>query len=207
MMHMPIQVERFLALSDSELTLPSCFVHERKHKVAKRWMNNCVNTSIAYDGSMLREISCSHLAALEALGASDFFEYGSSKWVVAPGAIAQELAPTFGPSVVHCCRRARANIFEHVSVGDIVSGFSNGTEFLGKLALILSVEDVCMAVLELYTCSEAHERWTVWDTHVSKLRLVHLNDISAAAVWAPCGRSITVLRSPNGSRIPYRLQP
>ena len=45
--------------------LPSCRVHERKHRVVKRYANDVANT-VAYEKSAFGEVLCHNLADLEA---------------------------------------------------------------------------------------------------------------------------------------------
>jgi len=46
--------------------LPSCFTHERKHKLIKRYMTNIFNTR-SYETSILQEVACHELADLQIL--------------------------------------------------------------------------------------------------------------------------------------------
>ncbi len=57
LMQLPRELGRFA-------TLLSCWVHERKHKMAKRFCNEQRNTH-RYEASILSEVTCQHFAALK----------------------------------------------------------------------------------------------------------------------------------------------
>ena len=62
-LHFPFHVRKFEAKGLGRM-LPSCFVQERKHKVAKRYGENISNTS-KFETSILQEILCHDLAQLQ----------------------------------------------------------------------------------------------------------------------------------------------
>ena len=56
--HIPRQLKLFAFLI-------SCFVHERKHKIAKRWaVPLCIANKRAYDRTLLEECTCAHIQSL-----------------------------------------------------------------------------------------------------------------------------------------------
>ena len=58
MLHLPRQLARFSFLI-------ACFVHERKHKVAKRWaVPLCIAKQRSYDRTLLEECTMAHINAL-----------------------------------------------------------------------------------------------------------------------------------------------
>lgn len=63
LLHFPFHVRKFEAKGLGRM-LPSCFVQERKHKVAKRYGENISNTS-KFETSILQEILCHDLAQLQ----------------------------------------------------------------------------------------------------------------------------------------------
>lgn len=63
LLHLPFHVKKFEAKGLGRM-LPSCFVQERKHKVAKRYAENICNTS-KFESSILQEIICHDLAQLK----------------------------------------------------------------------------------------------------------------------------------------------
>lgn len=52
-------------------TLLSCFVHERKHRMVKRYANDIVNTRV-FELSVLNEVTCHHLSTLLLESTFDF---------------------------------------------------------------------------------------------------------------------------------------
>jgi hypothetical protein len=61
-LHLPMYLQRYGML-------PNCFVHERKHKLPKRFANEVKNTKWSWDASVLREVTCHHLCHLDGVGA------------------------------------------------------------------------------------------------------------------------------------------
>ena len=60
MLHIPRQLERFKFLI-------ACFVHERKHKVVKRWaVQLCTGNDRNYERSLLEECTLAHFNSLKA---------------------------------------------------------------------------------------------------------------------------------------------
>ena len=52
-------------------TLLTCFVHERKHKLVKKYANDIKRTSV-FEHSVLKQVTCQHLANLSAHDSFDF---------------------------------------------------------------------------------------------------------------------------------------
>ena len=63
LVHFPTHLEKFGML-------PTCFVHERKHRVAKRYANHIQNTQ-GFEKSVLSELVCHDLAVLKTSGIFD----------------------------------------------------------------------------------------------------------------------------------------
>jgi hypothetical protein len=70
LVHFPAHLHKFGML-------PTCFVHERKHRVAKRYSNPIQNTSV-FEKSVLSELVCHDLAVLKTPGIFKF-EVGLNK--------------------------------------------------------------------------------------------------------------------------------
>ena len=60
LVHLPTHLAKFGFL-------PTCWVHERKHKLVKRYMGSVFNTA-AYEASVLTEVACHELSELAAMG-------------------------------------------------------------------------------------------------------------------------------------------
>ena len=59
MLHLPRQLKRFAFLI-------ACFVHERKHKIAKRWaVPLCLAKRCDYNRSLLEECTLAHIQSLK----------------------------------------------------------------------------------------------------------------------------------------------
>ena len=186
---------------DSFKSLPTCWVCERKHKNPKRWLNSTVNTSIDFDRSAFRDVTATHITKAK----RDIFD-----WVglvpplrKAPPDVLQHFRAVFGPA---CCftvaRVARASDFEHICAGDVVEGYNGTAAFLGKVATHVRVDETedCFSILELWTCTESKETYTVWDASAPTRAFVRTTDIMCASIWAKSGSCIKVLKSSRSRR-------
>ena len=63
-LHLPMYLQKYGML-------PNCFVHERKHKLPKRFANEVNNTKWNWDASVMREVTSFRLCHLDGIGAKD----------------------------------------------------------------------------------------------------------------------------------------
>ena len=178
--------------------LPNCFVHERKHKQAKRFGNEVRNTSSNWDASVLREVTNHRLSALT--GA----RFATDAGLISPHAVngkmlallQQELglypADSFATAVC-----ARINEWEHCCKNDVVMLKGDGQAIVGQVAWHASVT----IANEVHTLSCL----TQWDaisngTWSSKWRrspahfLCMTSEITCSLVWAGSGDVVSTLQ-------------
>ena len=122
--------------------LPNCFVLERKHRAVKRFANQIQNTSRDYSTSVLREVTCRHIAKLQ-LPTARHFE--SDPCLIEPktpsARVRDMLQAEFGNGNVMVSRTARFNKWEKVSQGDLVM-YQLGTSYgIGRVVLLASIAD------------------------------------------------------------------
>ena len=200
MMHLPEWLER----------LVTCWALERHHKVVKRFMECMPNTSIHYDKSILREATCHHVEVLKSMQAGDFFDVGLIHATAPCPPIIGLFETVFGTSVaLGVAHKARCNIYEIVSRGDIVMGAVSGCDFLGRVVEHCSttttttkgVEVQNFTILETWVCKESAATYTRWCTRSPELAMVPLNAILGACTWAMDGEfECVVLRGPRVRR-------
>ena len=63
-LHLPMYLQKYGML-------PNCFVHERKHKLPKRFANEVKITKWNWDASVMREVTSFRLCHLDGIGAKD----------------------------------------------------------------------------------------------------------------------------------------
>jgi len=63
-LHLPMYLQKYGML-------PNCFVHERKHKLPKRFANEVKHTKWNWDASVMREVTSFRLCHLDGIGAKD----------------------------------------------------------------------------------------------------------------------------------------
>ena len=116
--------------------LLACFVHERKHRMIKRYQNDVRNT-IAFDKSVIAEVLCQQFAELSR--ASSFkLDVGVIGPRAAPKKLAnfirEELDVPIGVAITTGAQ-GRVSRFEVCSRGDVVLFLSNDAVMIGELYL------------------------------------------------------------------------
>ena len=133
--------------------LLSCFVHERKHRMVKRWTGDHKNNQ-GYERSILAEICCQHLADL----------HPRVKFLLEPhlleptkqctAAAASRLRAVCGiPATVEvrAARRARVNEYEVSHVRDVVLFHDNGRTCVGELWFFFASPTMTYCILSCWT--------------------------------------------------------
>ena len=127
----------------------SCFVHERKHKMLKRYLNDIRNT-IVFEKSVLSEATCHHIQAM--IAKSFNFETGLLKPRKASRATAAfilELLELPAGTPVMTSSTARHRPLATSSVGDVVLyNDPDGYMTAGQVWTHLSVDGVPVTVFQ-----------------------------------------------------------
>ncbi|CAE7341309.1 unnamed protein product [Symbiodinium sp. CCMP2592] len=87
--HMTMHLPEFLSRHGRLL---SCFVHERKHKLVKRFANNMKDTSRSYEATVLREtLAAQFLAMQDELPQGDVRLIGKRRWTKAMASLIRDV--------------------------------------------------------------------------------------------------------------------
>ncbi len=122
--------------------LPSCFVHERKHRLPKRFANEVKNTKWNWDASVLREVTCFHLCHLDGIGALDVSLTDARPCKKHLQALLQQefnVPDGCVDVVVATGREARFNQWEKCSRGDLCMVKSGDGVVIGRCGFHASV--------------------------------------------------------------------
>ena len=178
---------------------PACFVLERKHKVPKRFANEVRNTSGAWETSVLREVTCHHLAALTTNMQHFAIEVGlqspHSRRLVP---LLQEDLGVGAVAVFATAKTARINAWERCSKGDVVL-FTDiaGHDHVGNVELHVSVRDgggqAFVSVVQMWSHISNGPRSSKWRRRSDAGEYIMTEDIKCCVVWGGTDDIATVL--------------
>ena len=141
--HLPRELDRFA-------TLLSCWVHERKHKMVKRFCNEQRNTE-RYEASTLSEVTCQHLAALKHKAKFDY------RVMLCPPSrdmgprlasrLREELHLPDGLALA-TSKRGRISEFEVISIRDVVL-YTNGVAWAFRSRWMLAPTCLCLSIIHI----------------------------------------------------------
>ena len=174
--------------------LPNCFALERKHKVPKRFGNELFNTSQKWEASVLREVTCHHMAKLK--HEHHFVaDVGLLNPRVPSKVVLAKLRAELGDHAFETAAVARINQWETVAKEDVVRFVEDGVGGVGQVSFHIWVgKRVCRTVLSQWTLLEEAVGYSKW-RRSSTPRLVFTEDILEALVWGDGGQDLaTVLR-------------
>ena len=168
----------------------NCLVHERKHKCIKKFANQLYNTSIDWDQSILREVTCGHATRLVN---APFSQFAASACLhsgrVPSKKLHASLAPIIGDfprDAVNVSRCARVSRYEKATVRDIVSVGTAEPPILGEIMFHVSVTSggttQCASVLRELSIESAHAgcwKCRKLPGHI----VVETQDIQTALIW------------------------
>ena len=176
-------------------TLFSCFVHERKHKMIKRYANPVLNTRArkdvgAFEVSVLSEVTSHHLHVLTD-GASLSIKPGLVNPYKAKASTMSTLEELFGSNMVdHVASAARFNEFETCGVGDVVlvRGIGGHAFVAAQVWVHVSVQGQARSILSCWTLKaflEEHHaaEWLIAENPM----VVNTEDIMSTVTWMNAG--------------------
>ena len=111
--------------------LPNCCLHERKHRMPKRFANHNTNITSAWDSSITTDVTCHHLQVLQ--GDDGRFDVRSS-WIQAHAPskrILNALVSLFGEGNYMVANHARSPTYEQFCRRDMVIYREAGAQTLG----------------------------------------------------------------------------
>jgi hypothetical protein len=144
LVHLPHQLAHFGVL-------PTCWVHERKHKMVKRYANDITNT-VVFERSVTNEVTAHHLADLHVTQAFDLGVHlirGKS----APRKMHAFLTAELGMPIVKCRTAVTARTSEHTTChkGDVVILSKPDGFDIGMVWFHADVEGECISLVSVWT--------------------------------------------------------
>lgn len=182
MIHFPMHLERFGCL-------PSCFAHERKHKMVKRYSNDVHNT-LVFERSIIGQV-CGH--TLYNLSQPGLFRLDArlSQRRTAPAKVkailSQELGLQLNDDQCHVCVEAHLAKGGVCSKDDVVFVRTEGQSHcqVGQVWLHTEVSGVTLSVVSLWTFTSADAvRGTSDWKMCSEPRLIETVRIVSSASWS-----------------------
>ena len=177
--------------------LQNCFVHERKHKLPKRFANHNTNITSEWDTSLIRDVTCHHLSSLH--DDDGRFEVKSSLIGAhdAPSTVRTALEAQFGPGNYKVASAARGPTYEKFSVHDVVyyheaASHSDGTasHLAGKVGMLMSAEvhgeTIPVVLMEGYAHVRRTSRGDEWRAS-GMMKVCHLDAIVGAVIYRSLG--------------------
>jgi hypothetical protein len=179
--------------------LLNCFVHERKHRIPKRFANEVRNTNSDWDASVMREVTAYRLSHLHSLGFGEtsvalLDPHPPSKKLVA---LLQQVLEVGAGATFATSRRVRLDQWEKCTVGDLVLQICDGCMTVGVVEWHAS----CDVAGEVYIISSLR----VWEfisgsdrswkyRRTLESHLCTTEEIKCTLIYAGAGEIATVLK-------------
>ena len=183
--HMGLHLGEFLHRHG---TLISCWVHERKHKLIKRFATQTSDTSKGYDGNLLKDVLAAQMKAIQ-------HELPSTEVRLLQKRPATRSMTALLREALRCnaaCFQARTAVHSggfECSAGDVVVFKLSGREHVAKVEFHAEVDD------RMYTCITP---WQYVDNHMYRVRhesmLVDTACICGCCIWSMKDDSALVAR-------------
>ena len=173
--------------------LLACFVHERKHKVVRRYGTPVLNTR-NFERTILEEITCHHLCSLSCDGTLNFRhglvnERQPDRETMAAllGLLSVDVR-----EVEAIATESRFNDYETCSRSDIVfTKRQDGGLAAGEIWLHMRVQGVDLSVIANWALThlDGNSRSAEWRM-TQDLQIIVTSDIVATAIWLPLGNGL-----------------
>jgi hypothetical protein len=168
--------------------LPTCWVHERKHKVLKRYASDImIKDLLTYSKSVIAEVLSHQLESLRQDSAL-CLGFGLVHKRVASARVASSLLTALGlplTTVVQASAVAHTSD-SHCTVGDValVAGTDEATFHAGRISALFQVGEDFVAVVQLWSVAAHHPQhfWVSW-TMSDDACLVKLELVLSSVVW------------------------
>lgn len=163
--------------------LISCFVHERKHRLVKRYSGSVQNTAVAYEHGVLAEITGQHL---EDMADPDFSS--SRIGLINPRRpsrrLQEQLEYEFPGADLAAARAARFSCFGVCCVGDVVLFPRHGGVAAGYVVFHASVDGESISCVQLFdllgpSAGGFASRWQPTDSNL----LIETSEIMDTPLW------------------------
>ena len=188
-MHMSLHLAEFLQRFG---TLISCFVHERKHKLIKRFASQKQDTTKKYEESLLQDIMAVQLQALKQdMPSTEVRLLHKAKATKKLHELMHETLQCGGGECFHALRAVHGGGFE-CSRGDVVEFSCMGTSSFGRIQFHAEMMDRPMTCIVPW--SHVHD-WAYTVTESAQPVLVDTGAIKGCCLWSQKGTSALVIRA------------
>ena len=186
LLHYPKELER-------HETLLSCFVHERKHKVVRRYGTPVSNTK-NFERTVLEEITCHHLCSLSSEDTLNFRHGLVNERQPDRETMTALLAllDVGMRDIEAIATESRFNDYETCSRSDIVfTKRQDGGLAAGEIWLHMRVQGANISIISNWvrTHLDGNSRSAEWRM-TQDLQIIATSDIVATAIWLPLGSGL-----------------
>ena len=161
--------------------LPSCFVHERKHRAVKRFQADLKNVDSGFGDQVLKSVTNQHLATLVNHSLTHFdLVVGLIGARDPPRLVARKLDDMFGDcSHLQIAKEARINAWERIHTNDAILFAQH---CVGKVEYLVTGHCVVQVINIVEDNSRCWKR-----QRSSALMLVPFDQVICALIWADGG--------------------
>ena len=177
--------------------LIACFVHERKHKMLKRYARAIRNTSRDWEQSMLAEVTDHHLAALDHEDFSfDARLVGESLKRPAADLVALLRVAFGGNADIKIASDARFSEWGVARRGDVVMIVANGVHVVGRAFLFAAIDGDIFVGVDLWTRIDATRGSSRWRVSGDRRAVLDASAILETLIWSQTLDVATVIVPP-----------
>jgi len=192
--HWCIHLARELRIFGMLLT---CWVHERKHRMVKRYTNNQRNTK-TYETSILSEITCQHFHNLRDRNVFDLTTGLQDPQCKCSPLLKTLLGNCLNISIdVDCVtsKTARVSKFEVVHQMDVVVFHNVNHLCLAQIKFLVAVDDTPFAVIDHWPLESKNVQQGTASVYTNRdmLKFVHLDSILTACTWRRRGNLAQII--------------
>ena len=177
--------------------LIACFVHERKHRMLKRYARAIRNTSRDWEQSMLAEVTDHHLAALDHEDFSfDARLVGESLKRPAADLVALLRVAFGGNADIKIANDARFSEWGVARRGDVVMIVANGVHVVGRAFLFAAIDGDIFVGVDLWTRIDATRGSSRWRVGGARRAVLEASAILETLIWSQTLDVATVIVPP-----------
>ena len=165
--------------------LLTCWVHERKHRMVKRYTNNQRNTR-TYERSVLAEITCQHMHCLSLESTFNSTVGLRDPISLCTPAITKSLQECLGAPGGECTtsKTARVSKFEVVRIADVVVFRDVVGLLIGQIKRLVAIDDLPFAIIEHWPLESKNvQQGTVMLFTRCALKFISLDNILTACTY------------------------
>ena len=176
--------------------LVACFVHERKHRLLKRYAADKRNTSHDFERGLLAELTDHHLTMLEDSELC-FDPKLINAYVRPPKAALATLREAYGPTAsIEIASSARINHLCTAHRGDVVLMVVGGVKAVGRLFLFASVDNVLVVGVSLWSLIDVGQNSARWSATAPRESILEADCILDTVIWSQTDDVVTVIMPP-----------